>query len=142
MELLVAWYKRTQYRAETMCAAARAANPCCCTHCFCAVLSTLFFTYRDCTEQPQVNCLGQDPGALVVGMEVVTAVVSREKARWNAGVLHRLVEIDHCVECLAGTNPGINCLALHLHIQRRTFVASEWQNGATEYFEPTPVSAC
>jgi hypothetical protein len=69
-------------------------------------------------EQSKGKCIPLGEAACVVGMQMVSAVVTREQLRWVARVAQDLVEIDHTIEFTAGANPIVDLLA-HPFLLRR-----------------------
>src|ERR1700686_4861865 len=48
----------------------------------------------------------------VIGMNVVTGIVSGVQSAWLVRVPHRGVKIDDAIEVMTRTNPGVDSLAL------------------------------
>src|ERR1700676_761598 len=78
-------------------------------------------------------------------MQMVAAVILWEHARRVAWIAQNLIKVDHRIKCAAASDPGIDGLALGLALRRvvtrqkiRSFI---WQQGASEYLEPSSMCA-
>src|SRR6476469_2932862 len=62
-------------------------------------------------EQRQVDGIGHRAIPGIVGVHVVAAVVGRQQPRRVARIAEHGVEVDHRIECSAGTDPVIDRLS-------------------------------